>query len=68
LFFKSTRFTATAGILTTEDQLPTTAGFPELSTVTATGEEVVVRLLVFRARAVSVCEPLVAPLVSQVIV
>src|SRR6185437_5737345 len=65
LLGSSTRFTATAGRLTGEDQLPTTTGFPELSIFTVTPGETAVWPALFCARAVRMCVPFVVVFVSQ---
>jgi hypothetical protein len=61
------RFIATAGMLTAGDQLPTTAGLPELSTVTLIGLAVAFRPAESYAIADKVCVPAIAADVSHVI-
>jgi hypothetical protein len=61
------RFTATAGVLTGDDQLPTIALFGELETVTVMGVEVVVSPTPSRARAARVWGPSDTVVESQAI-
>ena len=60
------RLTATVGIVTGADQLPTIAAFPELSTVTVMGAALALRPAESNTVADSACAPAVAVVVFHV--